>query len=370
MKISCIIDCRIDIQAPNDFLTLGIWGKPCFEYICDTISSIEGLDKVYLLTDSPKITSLAAKYNFLIAATNEDIHEDVRFFVSGRAMFLTKQTIQKAISTYTEGKLLACRKVDNYTFDNAKITKDEISVVDNAFYIYDTTDSENIVYYMLDNEEALTVNSIYDFELALILKKKQIGRDILTKSILDRIEKKKINFADCCTNRSICLVGHSQLDNWECKTINGQPVRNCGIRGISSVEYENYILKNKLLNCASDTYIVMHGTNDIVYPYTDEEIIESISHTFEYIISNNPSARILFLLVAHCNGRLDRSNKRINTLNKKLKAAFEKHVQCVSLSALDDEFGELKSENTVDGLHFSDAGYDILIQIVEHALNT
>ena len=108
--------------------------------------------------------------------------------------------------------------------------------------------------------------------------------------------------------------------------------------------------------------------DDIVYPYSDEQIIENISSTFQYILQYNPAAKLFFLLVANTNGRLDRSNKRINQLNTKLKTAFTGVVRVIDIHELNDEFGDLKSDYTIDGLHFSSAGYERLQQIVENAI--
>lgn len=232
--------------------------------------------------------------------------------------------------------------------------------------IVDGTDK--VSYFDLSQEESLVINTVNDFELALVLMKKKLGRTLLTESILNRIEEKRNIITGCVSEDTVCLVGHSQLDNWDCTEIAGEKVRNCGIRGISSVEYNQYILDKKLLNCNSNTYIVMHGTNDIVHPYSDESIINSISRTFDYIIQRNPEARIYFLTISNTNGRLDRSNKRIDKLNKQIITAFSRQVHIIDTKPLSDDFGDLRSEYTLDGLHFSDEGYKRLMTIVEDAI--
>ena len=241
----------------------------------------------------------------------------------------------------------------------------EIHIVP-AFLIFDGTDK--ISYFKLPRQESLVVNTVNDFELSLILMKKKLGRSLLTNNILNRIEEKRENFTNCEIEDSICLVGHSQIDNWDCDEIAGKKVRNCGVRGISSIEYKQYILDRGLLNCKSNTYIVMHGTNDIVYPYTDEYIVDSITKTFDYIAQRNPKAKIYFLTISNTNGRLDRSNKRINQLNKRIIQAFSQNINIIDTRPLSDEFGDLRSECTIDGLHFSEQGYQILKSIVEEAI--
>lgn len=234
--------------------------------------------------------------------------------------------------------------------------------------IYSGNDINRICYEPLPMDESLVINSVNEFELALVLKKKEMNRGLLTEAIKKRIEEKKRIFEDKSQHDSICLVGHSQLDFWKISSLCGYTVRNCGIAGISSVEYQDYILERNLLACGSPIYVVMHGTNDIVYLYSDEQIIENISYTFQYIRQHNPGAKIFFLSVANTNGRLDRSNKRINQLNIKLKQAFSDIVIIIDLQELNDEFGDLKSDYTIDGLHFSVLGYERLQQIVENAI--
>ena len=194
----------------------------------------------------------------------------------------------------------------------AKLTPVLSPVMSNAMVVYTKNNSNKIYYEPLPMGESLVINSVNDFELALVLKKKQMNRSLLTESILKRIEEKRGIFEDITLHNSICLIGHSQLDFWNISSLCGYTVRNCGIAGISSVEYKDYILDRNQLACGSPVYVVIHGTNDIVYSYLDEQIIENISSTFQYIRQHNPEAKIFFLLVASTNGRLDRSNKRIN----------------------------------------------------------
>ena len=237
--------------------------------------------------------------------------------------------------------------------------------ISNALQIFHKDDFSTQTTVSIPAIEAMAINSKNMFELAIVLKKKENSKPLLQKAIIDRIEEKigvlkSINDAD-----TICFIGHSQIDNWDIDTISGYKVQNCGIRGISSFEYTKYILNKEYLHCNADIYIVMHGTNDIVTDSSDEEIIDSIKHTIDYIYTRNASARIYFLECAHVNGRLDRSNKRIESFNKKLRERLNGLVICVSLNALNDVYGDLKAEYTNDGLHFTEKAYSKLKEIIE-----
>ena len=365
--LTVYIDCRSDKGDTNDFYTLSMWGKPCFEYVCDTVSETDIFAEKYLLTNSDKIKKLASKYDFKVTSQLPE-DKSPKMLISGKAIFLTRETLVDAVSAYVGGHFLPIvgKVTTGVDFLEPSFNKSSQVEVVPAFLIGDGT--ERISYFDLPQSEALVINSVNDFELALILMKKKLGRSLLTESILSRIQEKKDIFTQCDDENTICLVGHSQLDNWNCTEIAGKKVRNCGIRGISSVEYKQYILDRELLNCKANTYIVMHGTNDIVYPYTDEFIVDSIAQTFDYITQRNPKAKIYFLLISNTNGRLDRSNKRIDQLNKRLISAFSQQVTIIDTKPLSDMFGDLRSEYTLDGLHFSDEGYTHLKAIVEEAI--
>lgn len=370
-KVIGIIDCRYDNQSVNDFFTLGIWGKLCFEYVCETVCAVNLFSEKYLLTESPKIARLAVKYPVKVVTEEPIVNDADIMLVSGKAIFLTEATIIDAISKFHGGILVSVNMQNMNSFSNnlGTFIRTDVPSVSNAFVLKEAIHTGlTISYYTLKPEEDLVINSINDFELALVLKKKKDSKKLLTKCILERIQEKESTFLQCDNNDTICLVGHSQLDNWMCSNIAGHKIRNCGIGGISSLEYEEYILKKNLLNCNSDRFIVMHGTNDIIYPYSDEFIIESISHTFDFIERNNPKAKIYFIAIANTNGRLDRSNRRINILNDKMALAFSKRVSFIDVKELSDEFGDLRREYTIDGLHFSPEGYEMLLKIVERNL--
>ena len=364
-----IINCQSDNQQSYDFYTLGLWGKLCFEYVCDVVCAITLFSEIYLLTKSSKIAKLAKKYPVKVVSERPVLTTNT-IWVSGTAIFLTEKSIINAICDFQDGVLLSVNQqyINSFDIGLGVFVRNKFPFVSNAFVLIGTSPYAQTSYYVLSDEEALTIDSIDKFELALVLKKKKIGRRLLTKSILERIKEKENIFLQCDDSDTICLVGHSQIDLWGCDKIGGYNIRNCGIRGISSVEYEKYILKPDLLNCNSDIFIVMHGINDIVCPYSDEFIIESISHIFDFIEWKNPKAKIYFIKIVNTNGRLERPNKRIDGLNNKIDQVFSRRVSLIDTKEFSDEFGDLKMRYTIDGLHFSQEGYETLLKIVEQSL--
>lgn len=220
---------------------------------------------------------------------------------------------------------------------------------------------------ILKNESGV-INKADDSELAIVLKKKQQNRPHVLEMIDRAIEEKRPVFLAKRREKQICLIGHSQLDQWAIAEIGGYFVRNCGISGISSFEYEEKILSTGLLRCEDDVFLVMHGTNDIVWDDSIEEIVINIKLTIDYIRNCNADAPILFLACMHVNGRLDRSNARIDAMNTVLKRVLSDTVIWIDTDFMDDQNGNLDSCYTNDGLHLSEIGYQVLRNQIENVL--
>ncbi len=192
-----------------------------------------------------------------------------------------------------------------------------------------------------------------------ILKMKLDNRPFVLKKIDEISENKKGVFSSSPKDSSICFVGHSQLDQWDIEELNGYKIRNCAISGITSFEYNELILQKQMLNCGSDCFIVMHGTNDIVWDYSVEEIAMSIKETIDYI-RNKTNAPIIFIACTHVNGRIDRSNARIDELNSRLKAVLLPQVTWLDTGFFDNSDGVFDRQYTEDGLHLTGLGYELL----------
>lgn len=229
----------------------------------------------------------------------------------------------------------------------------------NALFIHSLKE-KSMMPIFLDEKEAVVLNTVNDFELALALYRKDEKKNVVTRQILKRIDEKKDIFQCMKPKEGICLIGHSQIDQWNVSALVGHNVFNVGINGISSFEYNKFILDENRLELGCDNFIVMHGTNDIVWDYDINEIVASILRTFDYIYEKQPNARIIFCGCAHVNGRLDRDNRKIDQFNRFIKKKLPETVKYLGLDFLDDEFNMLKKEYTIDGLHFSRKGYELL----------
>lgn len=374
----CYIDCRIDNRLSNDFLTLNIWGKPVYSYSIEAAQQADVFNRIIVVTDSLKIQRGVRERNGIEIQTafDEKINSKCICVLSGRAPLINSMTLKRAYEMFTGGVLYTNKDSVECDFSNVysniSFYKKEVLQYINAFSFCgigrEKSNEGKQTFFKLDDCEAVVINSINDFELAVVLKKKELNKGILKENILTRIKEKTNELLGTFNNHSICLVGHSQLDLWPINKLAGLRVRNCGVSGISSFEYYDYILSRNLLNCSADAFIVMHGTNDIVLEYGIDEIADSIYRTINYIKSNNKSAFIYFISCIHVNGRLDRNNHRIDQLNVALHKKLEKEVTWIDTSCMDDEFGDLKINYTIDGLHLSDSGYQVLKKLVEDTM--
>lgn len=367
-----IIDGRVDNRLSNDFLTLNLWGQTLLFYCINTVLEAFPKNAITVITRSPYVNSLIEE-NYgksdRIQICNEidfSSFKEETLLVSGRAPFISVKSMVNAVSSYSGGILqsaIRSMSISHSPVDIMGIVENDVQYV-NAFMIFGKTGK--LQPYLVNDEEGVVVNTKNDFELALILQKKKINRKILTDSILSRIKEKQEQFRG---DEKICLVGHSQLDNWNISELCGCKVRNCGIKGISSFEYNDYILDKEMLSCESDIFIVMHGTNDIVYDYSDEEIVSSIQKSLAYINNRNHNAKMFFVSILSVNGRLDRSNRRIETLNGFLQSYLTStKIEWIDMANMNDEYGNLKKEYTSDGLHLSEVGYAKFGKIIENAI--
>jgi N-acylneuraminate cytidylyltransferase len=372
----CYIDCRIDRRIEYDFLTLVIWGKPVYEYVIEAAYAAKIFERIVVVTDSEKIIGeLRDKVNI----ENEisfDVDSNCICILSGCAPLITPKTLKKALCQFTEGIMYSTveREETDFTYpvQNILFRKGRNNSKINIFAFY-TVDAKTDVIdrystFKVKLSESVVINNTNDFELAIVLKKKELNRSILRNNILERIEEKKNVIMHASKNPSICLIGHSQLDFWEVDELAGLEVRNCGIGGISSFEYNKLIFEKDLMNYSADAFVIMHGTNDIVLEFTFEEIMESIKQTLEYIRASNKESLIFFVSCIHINGRIDRNNKKIDKFNESLYYAIKDQVVWINTSFMDDGLGDLKNEFTTDGLHLSKEGYKELKSHLEEII--
>lgn len=322
--LNCYIDCTMD----EKFLTLGLWGKPVLTYPVYAVIESGCFEKVCLVTKSRYIEYLINELQIPVRVVCEKKEEGVT--IDGRTAVITSRTIKEIICSH---------------------------VMHNNFCLND---------YITDTAEKVIVDSLLTFELALCLVRKKERKTWLRKAVLKRIEE-KWNILKNADKHEICLLGHSQFDEWNIKNLNNVSVRNCGISGITINEYMMDILKSGKMNLSSEKIIILLGTNDIVLEQTVDDIVLDYCKLIDYIASKTDS-EIILLESLHVSGRLDRNNNSIDELNRKIQINYADRLKIISTSDMNDDFGNLNFKYTVDGLHLNVAGYMKLTEILEEGL--
>lgn len=217
---------------------------------------------------------------------------------------------------------------------------------------------EKSIAYIMDKESSIDIDDKVDFELAITIQQKKNKLEILKQAIKKRIADKK---EEMKTVKDVTFIGHSLFDNWQIKMLGNRSVNNFGISGISSRQYNDYIVNKGLIAGFGNVVFVFSGTNDIVLDNWMKE------HTFhlnkklcQYIKIKNPHAKIYFLSVPPVFGRLDRSNSVINELNDYLERKIDFAYFVRLDSVLKDQYGNLNQSYTYDGLHLNKKGYEAL----------
>lgn len=364
MNNICVIDDICNLPEQNNYSGLSIWGDPTIFYPINAAIESKLFEKIYLKTDSCYIRYIVAeKFGKLIETKYDDYFEkqhDSVCYLSSRAVMITAAELKRVYAEWKENSIaISVKRSPEFLYHKGekKYFERINNVVINLFIIKPNEAKEEIQKILVSDKNSLVINCDNDFELALVLIKKRENAKILKEKIIERIAEKRENFKKNDRSRkTCCLIGHSQLDNWNIRELCGAEVRNCGIGGISSFQYNELILSQKFLECNDDFYIVMHGTNDIVYDYTFEEIFESIMDTVNYI-KHRSSKPIIFLKCIHTNGRMDRANQKIDDFNAYISDKLPKDIFLMNVTEMDDEFGNLKQQYTSDGLHLNEYGY-------------
>lgn len=218
--------------------------------------------------------------------------------------------------------------------------------------------------YFMNKEDSVDIDDSLDFEIAITLLNKKNKEENLIKAIKNRIQQKSELFDE---KKDITLIGNSLFDNWKIEKLNNNSIVNLGIAGISTKQYQEYILdENKIKHIANKT-IIMTGTNDIVDKSLNfEDILNNINKLIESLLKINKNTKIYFIEIPSIAFRMDRNKEEIFKLNEYLKNNFDESIKYIKVNEnMTDDFKNLKLEYTYDGLHFNEEGYKILEKILE-----
>ena len=218
--------------------------------------------------------------------------------------------------------------------------------------------------YFMNKEDSIDIDDSLDFEIAITILTKKNKEENLIKAIKNRIQQKNDLFNEV---KDITLIGNSLFDNWKIEKLNNNSVVNLGIAGISTKQYQEYILDENKIKYIANKIVIMTGTNDIIHEnLKNKNILDNINSLIEKLLLINEKAKIYFIEVPSVISRIDIKKEDIFKLNEYLKNNLDESIKYIKVNEdMTDDFKNLKLEYTYDGLHFNEEGYKILEKILE-----
>lgn len=191
----------------------------------------------------------------------------------------------------------------------------------------------------------------------------------------EKIVTKKVEKEVQVVPDNYLFLGDSLTDYFDLETyFPGKPVVNSGIAG-NTTDQILESMKTRVYDYNPSKIFLLIGTNDLRDGKSQEAVVQNIEKIIEEIQTNRKQADIFVESLYPVNASVSsavgiRSNETIQNINVQLKEyCKEKNLTYIDLHAkLQDEQGNLQAQYTVDGLHLSDAGYQIVAGVLQKYL--
>ena len=415
MKKIAIIPARSGSKGlPNkNILMLG--NKPLIAYTIEAALKSKEFERVIVSTDSLEYKCIAKKFGAEVFIRSEELSNDkassfvviedvlnkietsVDYFVllQVTSPFRNENHIKESIEIFENGIseydfLVSMQKSDKSSslikpiYDSGTLEEYNIDYSNYSRQKYDEYHPNGAIFigkvkeyleqkhffgkrakaYFMNKEDSIDIDDSLDFEIAITILNKKNKEENLIKVIKNRIQQKNDLFNEV---KDITLIGNSLFDNWKIEKLNNNSVANLGIAGISTKQYQEYILDENKIKYIANKTLIMTGTNDIIDESLNfEAILNNINKLIESLLKINKDTKIYFIEIPSIAFRMDRNKEEIFKLNEYLKNNLEKRVKYIEVNKyMTDDFKNLKLEYTYDGLHFNEEGYKILEKILE-----
>ena len=180
------------------------------------------------------------------------------------------------------------------------------------------------------------------------------------------------------------LAGSSLMENFHVNELlmsrgNTKVVYNRGVGGMTIGEYNEVL--DIVLDLEPSKLFINIGSNDLNLPGdTVNNLIQGYRALLERMVAELPNCAITVLAYYPClegpgapapiPGRIPRTQERVNEANVRVEAlAEELGLGFANLNAaVQNEAGYLRSEFALDDVHFSQAGYDRVLDLLEPLL--
>lgn len=176
---------------------------------------------------------------------------------------------------------------------------------------------------------------------------------------------------------AVVLLGDSIMNRFESKLLNtDKEIINCGIDGATSQTL--FLVLNSIINMKPDQILFMVGTNDLddAHEFDCLDITFALFNMITSIHHQLPSVKIGVVTPLPIDEirqqKRARNNRTLKMLGDEMKALKEDldYVDIIDLFALFlDEQGSMKACYTTDGLHLSEAGYQIFAEKLSEYVN-
>ena len=154
--------------------------------------------------------------------------------------------------------------------------------------------------------------------------------------------------------RTVSFIGDSIVARWDVKR--SFPTMITENKGLSGSGLE-YIESNAGSSLKGKTAVILFGTNDMQH-FSEEYLVRYVSSISEL---HAEKTIVISVLPRNMDGDATDVNLKIRTFNESVKVACTTHGwDYVDAFAMMQENGTIKLECYSDGLHLSDAGYEIL----------
>ena len=415
MKKIAIIPARSGSKGlPNkNILMLG--NKPLIAYTIEAALKSNEFERVIVSTDSLEYKYIAEKFGAEVFMRNEELSNDkassfvviedvlnkietiIDYFVllQVTSPFRNENHIKESIEIFENSIseydfLVSMQKSDKSSslikpiYDNGTLEEYNIDYSNYSRQKYDEYYPNGAIFigkvkeyleqkhffgkrskaYFMNKEDSIDIDDSLDFEIAITILNKKNKEENLIKAIKNRIQQKSELFGE---KKDITLIGNSLFDNWEIEKLNDNSVVNLGIAGISTKQYQKYILNENKIKYIANKTLIMTGTNDIIHEkLKKEDILENINNLVEKLLLINEKAKIYFIEIPSIISRIDIKKEDIFKLNEYLKNNLNETIKYIEVNKyMTDDFKNLKLEYTYDGLHFNEEGYKILEKILE-----
>ncbi|MDH2997252.1 acylneuraminate cytidylyltransferase [Pasteurellaceae bacterium LFhippo2] len=189
------------------------------------------------------------------------------------------------------------------------------------------------------------------------------------ETMFNRYKEKQAEFEK---QPEISLVGHSLFDMWMDiegyqPVLAGKSTANLGMSGVSMFQYLDIIVRPNRIKHLGKTVFIFLGVNDILkeLEYSPKQVTEWLTEILAGLKKVAPNSKYHLLEVTPTLNNANVTNEQIRELNAYFKQNCPEGLTFIeTYQAFSDENQDLKAELTTDGVHFTKAGYDVLVGLL------